>query len=230
MMEFDDLLEDIADAFCVGPQPLERWRPFVDLETKKDWTPEGEHERLLHNREVHARCVHEYTLLCDLATQETVKKALSAFRTCALLEMRYHEIALANFQILCGMVGIDNRTTDRDELYYAAMCCHSTHLYLHDVIAEGHKVKRSNRKDVLATRPSRTDTKTALARNVCDSIRAIHAYYHAAFRVLRAGCDGEEESELFHLGRRMRMVMEQLDRVLVVLTDERCDRLECKYV
>jgi hypothetical protein len=144
------------------------------------------------------------------------------------------ELSLAEFQLLTNTVGVDNRTTDRDELYLTAKMLHSTHLFLHDVIAKCRGVKRSNRKEVLQEAPSVTDTKTQLARSVCNGVRAVRAYYQPAFAAMRQRLDAGEldvEKDMDALVKRMKVVMMQLDRVLVILTeDPRCDALKVAQV
>lgn len=89
-------LEDIVDVYCVGPQPLDRWRPYVRIDEEEgalrplDWTPEGENQRLIHKKEYHARCAAQYALLAACAEDNgwEVTGTLLAFRTCAVLDMR----------------------------------------------------------------------------------------------------------------------------------------------
>lgn len=235
--EDEDRWDSIADVYCLGPQPLQAWRPFVDITADGElqppqWTPQSEYEQLLHKREWQARSVYQYTMLIEIAGNWEVHESLVAFRACALVDLRYQEIALARFQLLCGMVGIDNRTTTLDELYYAAICCHSMHLHLHDTIAAAKKLKQSRRKEVMAEKPSRTDTFTQLAKNLCCSIYAIHLYWPPAYACLREKYDrGSQDAmdahtAIEHMGKRLGMVVGQLDRVLCLLTDPQCDKLK----
>lgn len=230
-------MEDIVDVYCLGTQPMDRWRPYVRINEEGkleplDWTPQGENNRWIHKKEFHARCAMQYSFLAAYAEENgwEITATLLGFRTCAVLDLRYCELVLADFQLLTNTVGIDNRTTDRDELYLTAKMLHSTHLFLHDVIAKCKGVKRSNRKEVLQEAPSITDGKVKLARSICTGVRATKLYYQPAFEAMRQRLetgDLKVERDMESLMKRMQMVMRQLDRVLVVLTeDPRCEKLK----
>lgn len=235
------LIDDVADVFCVGPQPLSRWRPYVSIDADgklqpPDWTPQAENERMIRKKHWHARCAVQYSVLAEHAAEcgWEVEGTLKAFLTCAVLDMRYQEICLLDFQLLTQSVGIDNRTTDRDELYLTAKMVHSTHLFLHDVTAKCTGIKKSGRKEVLQEAPSAVDGKVQLARCICNGVRAIKAYYEPAFAAMRAryeGGDAGVEQDMDGLVKRMKMVMMQLDRVVVILGDDpRCDKLSTRCI
>lgn len=232
-------MEDLADVFCVGPQPMERWRPYVMIDADgelypKGWTPQSQNEHLIRKREYHARCAYQYSQLADLAKEQgwEVHTSIYAFRNCALLDMRYYEIALASFQLLTQTTGIDNKTTDRDELYLVAKALHSTQLFFHDTLAKCAGVKKNQRKDILAEAPSHTESKTQLARKICNGIRAIENYYQPTYAGLRqkieAGTFVDDQMEL--MAKRMAMVMKLLDGILVILVDKKCDTLHVVQV
>lgn len=225
---FESKMEEIVDIYCLGEQPLERWRPFVNIKEGKlippDWRPEQQYDHFITKREWQARVLYQYTQLQDLCADWEILSSLTAFRRVALLELRSTEFSLAEFQLLCGMVGIDNRTTSYDELYYAAVCCHSFHLYLHDTLAKCRNVKKSNRKEVLAEKPSRTDKFADLALNLCNQVQAIHLYYEPTYSALRASASFEPEMD--QMGKRAGMVIVQLDSVLCMTTDSKCDKLK----
>lgn len=235
-MDFDTM----ADAFCVGLQPMERWRPYVQIDAQgelnpKDWTPQAENERLISKRDYHARCAYQYTQLAQLSKDcgWEVYTSIHAFSNCALLEMRYAELALANFQMLCGTIGVNNRECDKDMLYLTAMTLHSTHLTLHDILARKANKKNNSRKEILQERPSLTDSKTQLARGICNGIRAVHAYFEPAYGALRGMYESGDvriEDEMEKMVRRMQMVIKQLDNVLVVLTGEKGDQYKIKLI
>lgn len=240
-MPIRPLIDDIVDVYCVGPQPLHRWRPYVSIDADgklqpPDWDPRAANEEMIRKRHFHARSAAQYTLLADHAREAgwEVEPTLVALRTCAILDMRYQEISLLDFQLLTQTVGIDNRTTDRDELYLTAKMVHSTQLFLHDVVARCTDVKKSNRKEVLREAPSLTDGKVQLARCICNGVRAIKAYYQPAFAAMRARYEAgaaDVERDMEALIKRMKVVMMQLDRVVAVLGDDpRCDKLSTRCI
>jgi hypothetical protein len=50
----------LSDIYCVGEQPMERWRSFMDVQ---NWQPSSFHDALLKRKAYHARIVLEMTLL-----------------------------------------------------------------------------------------------------------------------------------------------------------------------
>ena len=221
-------LDDVADVFCLGPQEAEGWRSYVrlDAEGKLDpagWTAERQNGELLERRRFHARAVWQYTAMVDMAEAhgwDETEATLKALRMCSVVELRVAEVELLDFQLLVQAVGIDNKTSDRDELYLTAKMVHSTLLHLHDLLARCSGVKRSGRKDLMAEGPSATDNRVVLARCLCNAVRGMAAYLRPTFGVLRVRYEEEwVDGELEGLARRMQLVMRQLDRVVVVLGD-----------
>jgi hypothetical protein len=226
--EFDQAVEEIEDLFCVGEQPLERWRPYVRIDDgeifPKGWTLQGQNDELIAKRRFHARTAYQYMQLADVAKAQGwyVWETLRAFELLSVLETRLVEISLANFQILTGTVGVDNRGCTTEDLYLAAMTLHATHLHLHDLIAQACRTKKNNRKEVMGERPSLTDGKNRLARAICEGVRSVNAYCQPAYAALRARSDSGDavQGDLETLAKRFKMTVRQLDKVLKVVEEE----------
>lgn len=105
-------ITNIADVYCVGEQPMERWRVFIDV---KNWDPKEHHDFLATRRAYHARIVYEATLLLSFTHSNWLSvPTFEMIRDTAHFEMRSCELESAYFELSCGTIGVNlNATTSR---------------------------------------------------------------------------------------------------------------------
>lgn len=221
---FDEEWYASDDVYSWGPQPTERWRPYVDVTedgiVPAGWTPESENDRLLARRRFHARCLYQYTMLLAIAKESRWEcvPAMEAFRTSSLIELRTSEIELARFQMLARQIGV-HRWVPKDKVFAAAAFCHGLHLFLVDAVARARGLKKYDRKDTVGSAPLRSETFSELCDALMEHVHAAHLLLSEGMLVLRLHWgtrpDGGEQ-EARHLAARMTLAIRALDAVLSV--------------
>jgi hypothetical protein len=222
-------MESVADVFCVGPCDLERWRPFVDVhpstgDLDPDWTPQGHHERLLAAHRRAGRVLYEHALAYELfgcdggpgARRWITRPIYAHFKVLAEVELRCVEIEIASFQLTAGTLGIATDRARHEDLYAAATFAHACHLFLYDTAGRLAGRRRTGRGEILAERPSRTDTTRRLADAIDKQLFSVHWLITRFLPHARNSLGG---AEVASIAARLGLMVRALDKVFVVCPD-----------
>ena len=214
-------METVADIYCVGDlaKDLERWRPFVDVTGDgafdPSWAPQLHNDRLLQNHQHQGRVVYEHALLLESVRDEkrwVTKPLLTYFKLIAEIEMRCIEVEICSFQLTANTIGI-RCDGPFEELYAAATFAFACNLYLFDLACK-HLNKKHGRGEILAEKPSRTDSRKRLAAQLDEQILAVHLMVKQILpRLQNAMVDGDAAG----LAHRLKLLMRALDKVVVIL-------------
>jgi hypothetical protein len=213
-----DEIDLLADVFTVGESSVLRWRGFLDVAAPVPdpvRTARDTHARLLHRRASRAASAYDFALLIGVADDRKCVVILRYYFQVALFELRSSEIELVSYQLTLNSVGL--RLQDADTLFWAATCAFSTHLALWDAVA-AHQDVKAGRKEVLAERPSRTDTPLQLAKGLDLHLHALHMFLlHKIYQVWKDAGPDEAIPLLNGLNRRLHLLVQALDTVVVLL-------------
>lgn len=213
-------MDSVSDIFCVGElaKELNRWRPFVDVTANgqfdRSWHPQLHNDKLLKHHQQQGRVVYEHALLLESVKGQkwTTQPLLTYFKIIAEIEMRVIEVEICSFQLTCNTVGI-NCSAPFDDLYAAATFTYATNLFLFDIACAQLK-KKHGRGEVLAEKPSRTQTPKQLAAALDQQIFAVHMLCKDILPRLQAKLVGEEAAGI---ASRLGLMMRALDKVIVIL-------------
>lgn len=204
----------LDDIYHVGESSSERWRSFIDC---LKWEPKNYHDRILKKRAYHARTCWEATFLLSFTDSSWLSVgSYRLIQDVAHFEMRKVEIELLSFQLTAGMVGIkldDVRLVyDCCVIFYTTMIWFSDYCFKHS-IKSNRKEERDDRKahaHFVHMKPFLHHGGKELAKNLDMMIHAIHTFL-GYFNM-----DGSKEMvEL--LGRKLKMCIEYVDKVIVLL-------------
>ena len=203
----------LDDVYTVGQSPSGRWRSFIDC---LKWEPRNYHDRILKKRAYHARTCWEATFLLSLTDSSWL--SVGAFRMIqdvAHFEMRKVEIELLSFQLTAGMTGIN--VEDIRLVYDCSVIFYTTMVWFADqCIKNSGKSRGEQRQDrkehakFIHMKPFLHHGGKELGKNLDMMIHAVHTF------LFHFPLDGEREV-IGEVGRRLKMCIEYVDKVIVLL-------------
>ncbi len=170
----------IEDLYLVGESPIERWRCFIDSE---NWDPKKHHDKLLGQREYHAKLTWEMIVLVSVAHDYESIGTLEMLRDVSATELRKVEFEMMSYQLTCGMIGIGGNKKD---LYRVGCILHLVALHITNVIL-GQKKKDAQQQKIydsmIAEKPIKNDNKMKLCTKIDKAIFAIQELLkHGVFK------------------------------------------------
>ncbi len=171
----------INDVFLVGESPLERWRCYINGE--ENWRPSKHHDKLISQREYHARQSWEMIVIISICGDYTCKSTLEMLRDISVTELRKVEFEMMSYQLTCGMIGISG---NRQDLYRVACVLHLITVYITNIILGKSKKTKQQQKifdSMVEEKPIKADNKMKLSVKIDKSIFAIQELIkHGTFK------------------------------------------------
>ena len=207
-------LDVLSDIYCVGLQPIERWRSYIDA---TDWDPKQYHDKLMGKRAYHARIVWEmftFKSFTDFTWLSTT--SLNLLAETALLEMRSIEIEIISYQLTCGMIGI--KCDDHRDLYRCSLEFYTLVLWLTEKVLGKKKTKSQYqtlgevKRDM---QPILSMSKKELGKSIDKLVYAVQEFMKRAEIMV----DKENEREIFmkELSLKLQKAIISFDKVANVM-------------
>ncbi len=209
-------LDALEDIYCVGLQPIDRWRSYIDA---TNWDPKIYHDKLLQKRAYHARIVWEMLTLESFTDSTWLSTAsVQMIRDVAYLELRQTEVEMMSYQLTCGMIGISVDKAKSNDLYYCALTLYCTILWLCDKAQGKTKTKKQHEaySDVVREmKPNRSDSPKENGKAIDKLIFAVQEFLKRSTIML----DNEKEKEEFmnELSLKLKKCIISFDKVAIIL-------------
>lgn len=220
------ILDEVEDVFSVGPCSLSRWRQFVDVTQthprfQPGWSADAHFTHLAERRAHHARISYEIGTLVELCHPGDSEPWMCAehlrnMGNVSMLELRTCEVEMFAYLMTTRKVCVRLPHSEIEKLYLATLYVHNAHLFAWDSVS-GQAVKLvKGRKDILALRPSRTETMRQLAQGLDENLMGLHSMLRFAVPMLYkdGGLKPLAPVQVQGLVKRLGLMMRAVDNVV----------------